>query len=142
MVNRAVQGDCKRECFLGVHFLSLALKESILIVIGNGIVGSERSVESPDCLLLHVILKLLLPSKMCFGGKKKLFASGCWLEFSGSVHQPTLLFLSIALLLWLVKRNAWDELGKKPCKESQNCLRQSVPHQGPMPGAHSCPHVQ
>lgn len=69
MVHRAVQGDCKREHFLGVHFLSLALKESVLIVIGNGIVGSERSVESPDCLLLYV-LKLLLPSKMCFGQKK------------------------------------------------------------------------
>lgn len=31
--------------------------------------GSERSVESPDCLLLYVILKLLLPftlhSEMC-----------------------------------------------------------------------------
>lgn len=58
IVHRAVQGDRKRECFLGVHFLSLTLKESVLIVIGNGIVGSERSVESPDCLLLYVILKL------------------------------------------------------------------------------------
>lgn len=47
------------------------MKESVLIVIGNGIVGSERSVESPDCLLLSVILKLLLPSKMYFGKKKK-----------------------------------------------------------------------
>lgn len=46
------------------------MKESVLIVIGNGIVGSERSVESPDCLLLSVILKLLLPSKMYFGKKK------------------------------------------------------------------------
>lgn len=55
---------------MGVHFLSEAMKESVLIVIGNGIVGSERSVESPDCLLLSVILKLLLPSKMYFGKKK------------------------------------------------------------------------
>lgn len=70
MVRRAVQSDCKTEHFLGVHFLSLALKESVLIVIGNGRVGSDRSMESPDCLLLYVILKLLLPSKMCFGGKK------------------------------------------------------------------------
>lgn len=56
--------------------MSLALKESVLIVIGNGIVGSERSVESPGCLLLGVILKRLLPSKMCFSGEKTLLASG------------------------------------------------------------------
>lgn len=76
MVQRAVQGDCKREHFLGVHFLSLALKESVLIVIGNGIVGSERSVESPDCLLLYVILKLLLPPKMCSGVGEKIVCIG------------------------------------------------------------------
>jgi len=76
MVHRAVQGDCKTEHLLGVHFLSLALKESLLIVIGNGIVGSERSVESPDCLLLYVILKLYFLLKCALGGKKKLLALG------------------------------------------------------------------
>lgn len=81
MGHRALQGDCKRKLFLGVHFLSEAMKESVLIVIGNGIVGSERSVESPDCLLLSVILKLLLPSKMYFGKKKiKLFVLGACLQ--------------------------------------------------------------
>lgn len=38
--------------------------------------GSDRSMESPDCLFLYVILKLLLPSKMCFGGKKKIVCIG------------------------------------------------------------------
>lgn len=100
MVNRAVQGDCKRECFLGVHFLSLALEESVLIVIGNGIVGSERSVESPDCLLLYVILKLLLPSKMCFGGKKivciRMLAGVLWV--CTSTHAAVSEYCSVALV--------------------------------------------
>lgn len=88
-----MQSDCKREHFLGVHFLSLALKESVLIVIGNGIVGSERSVESPDCLLLYVILKLLLPSKLCSrGGGNCLHQDAGWSS------------LSVALSFWLVQQ--------------------------------------
>lgn len=56
-----MQGHCKRERFLGVRFLSQAMKESMLIVIGNSMLGSERSLESPGCLLLSVISKLLFP---------------------------------------------------------------------------------
>lgn len=56
-----MQGHCERERFLGVRFLSQAMKESVLIVIGNSMLGSERSLESPGCLLLSVISKLLFP---------------------------------------------------------------------------------